>query len=331
MPQKRARPLYLAKLLQERTDEDHTLTVSEIIEYLARQGISAERKAVYDDLELLRTIGMDIVHTKTKTHNYYLGQRTFQLAEVKLLIDVVQASPFLTAKKSMELIGKLETLTSSHQAAGLNRQVYVLNRLKTPNEQLYYLIDAMDRAIQTGRLIRFRYFDWSVQGRRIYRRSGAWYEESPVALCVDRNYYLITYRPDQGKYIHFRVDRMDALEVTDRPRAQLPPHFDLASYVRTIFDMHSGSSQRVLLELDGKLLNVARDRFGDLAHYRAGANGAVLVSAQVDVSPTFLAWVLTFGGKAKILEPPEARRALGELAREALARYGEDCARGDEN
>ena len=151
MPQKRARPLYLAKLLQERTDEDHTLTVSEIIEYLARQGISAERKAVYDDLELLRTIGMDIVHTKTKTHNYYLGQRTFQLAEVKLLIDVVQSSPFLTAKKSMELIGKLETLASAHQAAGLNRQVFVLNRLKTPNEQLYYLIDAMDRAIQTGR------------------------------------------------------------------------------------------------------------------------------------------------------------------------------------
>ena len=118
MPQKRARPLYLAKLLQERTDEDHTLTVSEIIEYLARQGISAERKAVYDDLELLRTIGMDIVHTKTKTHNYYLGQRTFQLAEVKLLIDVVQSSPFLTAKKSMELIGKLETLASAHQAVG---------------------------------------------------------------------------------------------------------------------------------------------------------------------------------------------------------------------
>ena len=135
MPQKRARPLYLAKLLQERTDEEHTLTVPEMLEALARQGIQAERKAVYDDLELLRTVGMDIVRTKTKTYNYYLGQRTFQLAEVKLLIDVVQASPFLTAKKSMELIGKLETLISRHQAAGLNRQVYVLNRLKTPDRK----------------------------------------------------------------------------------------------------------------------------------------------------------------------------------------------------
>lgn len=324
MPQKRARPLYLAKLLQERTDEDHPLTVAEMIDALSRQGIPAERKAVYDDLELLRTIGMDIVHTKTKTHNYYLGQRTFQLAEVKLLIDVVQASPFLTAKKSMELIGKLETLTSRYQAAGLSRQVYVLNRLKTPNEQLYYLIDAIDRAIQAGQVIRFRYFDWSVQGKRLYRHNGAWYEESPVALCVDRNYYLITYRPEQRKYIHFRVDRMDNLELTDRPRASLPPNFDLASYVRTIFDMHSGSSQRVLLELDGKLLNVARDRFGDQAHYRAGENGTVVVSAQVDVSPTFLAWVLTFGKDAKILEPPEAREALQNLARDALARYEED-------
>ena len=323
MPQKRARPLYLAKLLQERTDEDHTLTVPEIIEHLARQGISAERKAVYDDLELLRTIGMDIVHTKTKTHNYYLGQRTFELPELKLLIDVVQASPFLTAKKSMELIGKLETLTSAYQAADLNRQVYVLNRLKTPNEQLYYLIDAIDRAIQAGRAIRFRYFDWSVQGRRIYRRSGARYEESPVALCVDRNYYLITYRPGQDKYIHFRVDRMDSLEVTNRPGAAPPPGFDLASYVRSIFDMHSGSSQRVTLELDGTLLNVARDRFGDQAHYRAGENGTVIVSAQVDVSPTFLSWVLTFGSQAKILEPPEAREALRELAQAALSRYGD--------
>ena len=234
MPQKRARPLYLAKLLQERTDEDHPLTVPEMLDCLARQGIPAERKAIYEDLELLRTVGMDIVHTKTKTHNYYLGQRTFQLAEVKLLIDVVQASPFLTARKSMELIRKLESLTSVHQAAGLSRQVYVLNRLKTPNEQLYYLIDAIDRAIQAGRVIRFRYFDWTVQGRRIYRHNGAWYEESPVALCVDRNYYLITYRPGQDKYIHFRVDRMDSLEVTEKPRAPLPPGFDLASYVRSI-------------------------------------------------------------------------------------------------
>ena len=323
MPQKRARPLYLAKLLQERTDEDHPLTVPEMLDCLARQGIPAERKAIYEDLELLRTVGMDIVHTKTKTHNYNLGQRTFQLAEVKLLIDVVQASPFLTARKSMELIRKLESLTSVHQAAGLSRQVYVLNRLKTPNEQLYYLIDAVDRAIQAGRVIRFRYFDWTVQGRRIYRHNGAWYEESPVALCVDRNYYLITYRPGQDKYIHFRVDRMDSLEVTEKPRAPLPPGFDLASYVRSIFDMHSGSSRRVTLELDGKLLNVARDRFGDRAHYRAGENGAVIVSAQVDVSPTFLGWVLTFGKDAKILEPPEAREALRDLAREALGRYEE--------
>ena len=135
---KKLRPLYLARLLHEQTDEEHTVTVKDMIAYLDRLGIRAERKAVYDDLELLRLFGMDIVHTKTKTHNYHLGQRSFELPELKLLIDVVQASPFLTAKKSMELIRKLEGLASEAQAGDLRRQVYVLSRVKTHNEQLYY-------------------------------------------------------------------------------------------------------------------------------------------------------------------------------------------------
>lgn len=323
MAPKKLKLLYLAKLFHEQTDEEHTVTVGDMIDYLGRLGIPAERKAIYEDLELLEQFGMDIVHTKNRTHNYYLGQRSFELPELAMLIDVVQASPFLTAKKSMELIRKLERLASAAQAGRLRRQVYVLNRVKTQNEQLYYNIDGIHQAINENRCVQFRYFDWTIDGQRRYRHGGRLYSECPAALCVDRNYYLVTYRPEQRKFIHFRVDRISGLQVAEETRPPLPEDFDPARYVRAIFDMHSGDTQRVVMELAPHLLNVAMDRFGQDAYYRTGANGALVVSAQVEVSPTFLSWVLCFGGEARILEPPSAREALQKLAREALERYGE--------
>ena len=186
MAHKKLKLLYLAQLFQEQTDEEHTVTVKDMIAYLDKLGIPAERKAIYEDLELLRLVGMDIVHTRTKTHNFHLGQRTFELPELKMLIDVVQASPFLTAKKSMKLIGKLESLASTAQAGSLRRQVCVLNRVKTRNEQLYYNIDGINQAINEDKCIRFRYFDWTIQGGRAYRHGGKVYQECPAALCVDR-------------------------------------------------------------------------------------------------------------------------------------------------
>ena len=323
MAHKKLKILYIARFFYEQTDEEHPASLSDIIQYLADMGISAERKSIYDDIELLRLYGLDIIYEKTKTHNYYLGQRDFELPELKMLIDVIQSSPFLTAKKSMELIGKLEQLTSKHQAVNLRRQVFVLNRVKNHNEQLYYNIDGINEAINKNVRIRFRYFDWSAKGERIYRHGGAWYTECPVALCVDRNYYLIVYRPADEKYIHFRVDRISDLAVMeDMPRSRLPEHFDLASYVKTIFEMYSGGeTQLVSLQLDKSLLNIALDRFGRDAHYRTAEDGTVIVSAEVDVSPTFLSWVLGFGKKAKLLSPASAVESLQALAREALAQY----------
>lgn len=321
MAHKKLKLLYLAQLFQEQTDDEHTVTVKDMIAYLDKLGIPSERKAIYEDLELLRLVGMDIVHTRTKTHNFHLGQHTFELPELKMLIDVVQASPFLTAKKSMKLIGKLESLASTAQAGSLRRQVCVLNRVKTRNEQLYYNIDGINQAINEDKCIRFRYFDWTIQGGRAYRHGGKVYQECPAALCVDRNYYLITYRPEEQRFIHFRVDRISNLKVADLARPALPKGFDPARYVRTIFDMHSGDTQQVTLELDKHLLNVAMDRFGRDANYREGPNGEIILSAEVEVSPTFLSWVLCFGGQARILEPASAQQALCRLASEALARY----------
>ena len=333
MAHKKLKLLYIARFLMEQTDEDHTVTVKDIIAHLEGLGIPAERKAIYDDLALLEDFGMDIVRTRTKTSNFYLGSREFQLPELKMLVDVVQASPFLTQKKSMELIGKLERLTSRPRALELRRQVYVMNRIKSPNEQLYYHIDAISQAINTSRQITFRYFDWGAGGERTYRRGGARYAVNPVALCVERYYYLVAYDEARG-YVHYRVDRMSEVQVSETPRERLPEHFDLARYVRGIFDMYHGERLAVTLELDRSLLNVAMDRFGQDAHIRAGScPETAVISAMVEVSPTFLSWVMGFGGKMRIVSPPQARDALAALCREVLAQYEaeqeESAAAGD--
>ena len=321
MAHKKLKLLYIARFLLERTDEAHTATVKDVIAYLEGLGIGAERKAIYEDLALLEEFGMDIVRTRTKTSNFYLGSRTFQLPELKMLVDVVQASPFLTAKKSMELIGKLEGLASRPQAMELRRQVYVLNRIKSPNEQLYYHIDAISQAINANRKVAFRYFDWGLEGERTYRRGGARYLVNPVALCVERYYYLVAYDEDRG-YVHYRVDRMSEVAASEERRIKLPEDFDLARYVRGIFDMYHGERTMVTLELDRSLLNAAVDRFGRDAQIRPGeGEGTAVVSAMVEVSPTFLSWVMGIGGKMRIVSPPRAREALVALCGESLRQY----------
>ena len=320
MAHKKLKLLYIARFLMEQTDEAHTATVKDIIRYLEQLGIPAERKAIYDDLELLEYFGMDIVRTKTKTYNLYLGSREFELPELKLLVDVVQASPFLTAKKSLQLIEKLEKLTSRPQGAQLRRQVYVINRVKTSNEQLYYHIDGINEAINANRKITFRYFDWDIGGARRYRHDGRWYLVNPVALCVEKNYYLIAYERERG-YVHYRLDRMSELQAAEQERDSLPKDFDLATYVRGIFDMYHGENAMVTIEMDRQLLNAAVDRFGSDAHIRAGEEGRVIVTAEVEVSPTFLSWVAGFGGRMRILSPDSARQALVKLCKEALEQY----------
>ena len=268
MANKKLKLLYLAQYLWEQTDEQHPGTMQEIIAYLASCGISAERKSLYDDLELLRLYGMDVQSVKGRSFGYFLGERDFQLPELKLLIDVVQASPFLTRGKSLELIGKLEKLTSRPNARQLRRQVYVMDRVRTHNEKLYYAVDGLNTAINDGKKVTFRYFDWTAAGGKAYRRGGALYEADPVALCVDRHYYLVAYDPAICDYRHYRVDRMENLTVTDTPRDPLPEGFDLGRYVRRIFDMYNGRTETVHLRFDGGLINVVMDRFGADAHLR---------------------------------------------------------------
>ncbi len=322
MTRKKLRILYLAQFLTEQSDENHPVTLQEILDHLARCGISADRKSIYDDVEQLRLFGMDVLTVKGAHFGYYLGQRDFQLPELKMLIDVVQASPFLTAGKSMELIAKLEKLASRPQAHQLRRQVYVMNRVRTDNERLYYTVDGINTAINTDRQVTFRYFDWTAGGKKIYRRQGGLYTTDPVALCVDRHYYLVAYDSALGDYRHYRVDRMEGLTVTDAPRHPLPEGFDLGEYVKTIFDMYNGETRTVTLRFARHLTNVVTDRFGTDAHIRADGDDFAL-TAPVEVGPTFFAWLFQLGAEAELTAPADVRSQFAGYCRGVLGLYAD--------
>ena len=317
--------LYLMKILLENTDDEHGMTLAEISDALGEYGIDAERKTLYDDIDVLCLFGLDIDKRKGKSVTYHVISREFELPELKLLIDVVQASPFLTQSKSMELIAKLEQLTSRPNARQLRRQVYVMDRVRTHNEKLYYAIDGLNTAINDDRKVTFRYFDWTPDGGKAYRRGGTPYETNPVALCVDKHYYLVAYDPAIQDYRHYRVDRMESLTVTDTPRDPLPEQFDLGKYVKTIFDMYNGRTETVQLRFDRALINVVMDRFGADAHIRPDGD-RIAVTAPVEVGPTFYGWLFQFGGQAELLAPDHVRRDFTEHCRQALDRYRGDDA-----
>ena len=314
--------MHLAKILLERTDETHTMTVPEMIAELGRLGISAERKSVYDDLECLQLFGLDICTRRSRTTGYYIASREFELPELKLLVDSVQASKFITHKKSIELISKIEKLTSRENAKQLHRQVFVTNRVKTLNEQIYYNVDKIHDAITANRQITFRYFDLDVDKKKVYRRNGEPYIESPVALTWDdENYYLITYKEKYQNYTHYRVDKMEHIMITEAERHLSEKPFDLSAYAKTMFQMFGGRETGVSIRFDNDLIGVVYDRFGLDVPVIKEDDRHFVCHARVAVSPHFLAWIISFGDRAKILSPDSVIAELRRLAGCAADNY----------
>ena len=312
--------LYLLRILQEKTDESHTLTMPQITEELGLYGIEADRKSIYSDLDELRNAGYDIIGERQgASYVYYIGSRDFELPELKLLVDSVQASRFITEKKSRELIKKLGALTSRYNAGKLKRELMYSGRVKTMNESIYYTVDKLHAAMNDGLKVRFQYFNWNVKKEQELRHGGAFYEVSPWALLWDdENYYLVAFDGKDGKIKHFRVDKMLRLSVTDKKREGEKEFKDAAveSYSTRMFGMFSGKDERVTLEAENRFAGILIDRFGkdimmiptDPEHFRATVN--------VSVSEQFLSWVFSLGEGIKITGPESAVKA----AREMLAR-----------
>lgn len=315
--------LYIMQLLMERTDEEHQVTTQDIIDYLDAQGIAAERKSIYTDIDLLIGFGVDIIKIKERPGGYYLAGRQFELAELKLLVDAVQASKFITTKKSRELIAKLETLCSRYEARQLHRQVVVTNRTKAVNENIYYNVDMIYNAIAEGVKIRFQYFEWSVNKEMQLRRDGMFYVVSPWLLSWDdENYYLIAVDDRSGAIRHYRVDKMIKIGLLRERRDGKNEFekFDIAGYSKKTFGMFAGEEETVILSCDSGLTGVMIDRFGKDVALRPRDDGRIMARVDVAVSRQFFGWITGLGAAVKIESPEHVaedyRRYLQEILRE---------------
>jgi len=319
-PNQKLRQLYLMKIFLEQTDEDHPMTVNELIDQLRLYGVTAERKSLYSDIERLSDFGINVMMQKTNTFGYFVVDRRFELAELKMMVDAVQSSRFITAKKSAELIKKIADLGSIHQAKQMNRQVYIDGQPKTINEKVFYSVDAIHAAINGNNKISFKYFDYNAKKQPVYRKQGELYIQTPVALCwKDDSYYLIAYSVKHDGLAHYRVDRLDSVTVLDEPRDGIGnERFDVAEYTKKMFGMYSGELIRATLSFDPTLVNVVIDRFGQDVHITEEADGWVTFSVEISASPVFLGWLLQFGNRAKIKAPVSLIDAKNALITDAM-------------
>ena len=312
------------KILLEQTDEEHGLTTEQIIDRLAEYGVPAKRKALYDDLEVLRVFGLDIEKRRDKTVRYHVVSRQFEMPELKLLVDAVQASKFITRKKSNDLIKKIEALASRHEAQLLQRHVFVANRIKTMNESIYYTVDDIHEAINRNVRVSFQYFQWNEKKEKVLRHDGKRLVISPWALTWDdENYYMIGYDSDEEKIKHYRVDKMQSIRLTDEKRdgAKLFDDFDMALYSKKTFGMYGGKEETVALRCRNSLAGIIIDRFGTDVPFTNLTDTHFDLRVKVQLSPLFYTWLMNFGTDITILSPDTVKEAFIRLAKDALSQY----------
>ncbi len=315
--------LYLLRLLLDNTDEEHGMTLKELENALFEQGVSVERKTLYDDIETLRLFGIDVEkRAERRSTTYHVISRDFELPELKLLIDAVQSSKFISEKKSRELIDKLSALVSRHDAARLRRQVYVANRVKTDNERIYYSVDYIHEAINTDKKISFVYFEWNERKEKVLRHGGKRYIISPHALTWDdENYYMIGYDGESSLIKHFRVDKMQNLSLVDDARdgEKHFSDFDMALYSKKTFGMYGGREESVTLRCKNRMAGVIVDRFGEDVVFLKADSEHFEVHVKVYVSPNFFGWLLGLSDGVTVTAPESVKDEFFGLLRDTLS------------
>ena len=313
--------LYILDYLQKNSHEDKPVRAGELIAMLSKKEIKCDRKTVYSDIATLQEFGIDIISIPGKNGGYYIASRHFQMSELKLLIDAVQSSRYLTEKKSRELIEKLCEQVGEHEAGLLMRNVYVSGRVKSMNETIYYNVNDIQEAISQNKQITFRYFDWNIEGKRQYRDKQ--YVASPYGLCQDNeNCYLLAYSERHG-ITSYRVDRMDNIDLLEEKRIPCPQLTGKAftEHANKLFQMFAGDALDVKMRFHKTLLNVVIDRFGRDTMLIPDGEDYFNFTVKVAVSPMFLSWVIGFGDKAQILYPQSVIDSCKDLCRQAMSRY----------
>ena len=318
---------YLSQIMTQMTDDEHFLTMSEIQAELAKYDVSADRKSLYDDMEALRVLGIDVIGEKVgKSFYYHVGKKQFDIAELKLLVDAIQSSKFITEKKSNDLIKKLTGMASDYEASQLKRQVVVQGRVKTMNESIYYIVDDLHKAIADNKQISFSYMRWNLEKKMESRKEGQ-YVVSPWALTWDdENYYMIAYDAEAGKIKHYRVDKMKNIRVLEKRREGREDFkdFNLADYSKMNFGMFGGEKTRVKLEFDNVMVGVMIDRFGkDITIRPAKKKGWSEINVDVAMSDQFLGWIFALGDRVRITGPKNVVQRFGEEIQKISRYYSE--------
>lgn len=316
--------MYLAKILEEETDDDHGLTGPQIIERLAQHGIAVERKTLYRDLNCLREFGYDILKYQRSPVEYGLATRTFQESELLLLADAVQSSRFLTERKSKSLVKTIGTLGSKYAAAKLEKNPHVEGRIRSQNESVFYNIDAIQRAMHVKKKVRFHYFKYDNQKKRVLQHEGDFYEETPVQLVyMDDCYYLVVWNDKHEGFANYRVDRMLNIEVAqdEATRNKRIAEFDVAKYQQRVFGMFSGNPVAVTLLAKPAAISTVLDRFGEEVDAEAVGDGSMRIRANVMQAPTFYGWLATLGTNVIIEQPQSLKDAYRTYLQGIIEQY----------
>ena len=314
---------YLMKIMLAKTDDEHALTMPQIMDELEKYDVTAERKSIYADFQdMTDKFGVEIIKEQIGRETYYhVGTREFELAEVKLLIDAIQSSKFITQTKSRELINKIKSNVSEHQAKQLQRQVYINDRVKAMNESVYYNVDDIHTAIYLNKKIRFKYYKWNVDKKLVPRHNGDWFVVSPWALTWDdENYYLVAFDDLDHRIKHYRVDKMMRISIEKEKRdgKEAFKNFDMAEYSKATFGMYQGQKTKVKIRLANYMCGVFIDRFGKDITFRPVDNEHSELHVDVNVSPQFFGWIFSLGKDVKVVGPEEVVEELRAKTEEFL-------------
>ena len=311
------RLLLLQRYFIEKTDEDHQVDTFKLLKFLEDQKIPTNRKTLRADINTLVESGMDIVTVPSKPNKYFLGERDFELPELKLLVDAVASSRFITERKSKVLIQKLSDMASISQQEKLKRNIYPSSRAKSTNETSFYVVDTINEAINQHKKIAFKYFEYDVDKKKVFRHDGDFYELSPYALIWNEDfYYVLGYSEYYEKVVTFRVDRIRDANVLEERAKGKPKGFKVEDYAKKTFEMYDGEEETVRLLCDAELMKYVVDRFGEEVRTAKAQDNpnAFIATVEIALSPTFYAWVFQFGGGIKILTPKKAASQLQEMA-----------------
>ena len=317
---------YLMKMMQAKTDDEHALTMSQIMDELEKYDVTAERKSIYTDFQdMTEKFGIEVIKEQVGRETYYhVGSREFELAEVKLLIDAIQSSKFITQTKSRELITKIKSFVSEHQAKQLQRQVYINDRVKTMNESVYYNVDDVHTAINQNKKIRFKYYKWDINKKLVPRHNGDWFIVSPWALTWDdENYYMVAFDDLDHKIKHYRVDKMMRISIEEEKRDGKDEfkNFDMAEYSKSTFGMYQGKKTKVKIQFANYMCGVFIDRFGKDITFRPIDDEHSELNVDVNVSPQFFGWIFSLGKDVKVVGPDEVVEDIRTLAETFLKNY----------